>query len=86
LLKDTTKKVDIAEIAGKGRGVRAAETTKKGDYVAEYKYSQSYPPNEKAQWESEYELNEEGMDVVLPGGKWLCQEITPQLAGLLITV
>ncbi len=67
----------------KGRGVIADEDFKKGAYVLEYKYNDSFTLKERKDREAEYATNEEGcyiLDVQLPEGKgWLCLDATRNL-------
>lgn len=64
----------------KGRGVAADEDITKGEFVVEYKYSESYSIKEKDKWEKEYIQNEEGcyvLEVQLPDSLgWYCLDAT----------
>ena len=76
-----SKQLEIVEGDGtKGRSVIADEDIKAGEFVAEYKYSQSYKIKEKKQRDEEYATNTEGcyvLEVQLPDDKgWLCLDAT----------
>lgn len=62
-----------------GRGVRAGEKIKKGEFVCEYKYDEQYPRRERAERAEEHAVNEDGsfvLEVQIPGGKWFCLDAT----------
>lgn len=73
------KEMSLGYSKDRGRTVHAKESISKGDFVAEYKYSMSYPRKNRAEMEGEYEINGEGcyvIDIQLPGGKWVCIDAT----------
>lgn len=67
----------------RGRGVVAEEKIAASEFVVEYKYSESYPPKEKAKRDHEYIANNEGcyiLEAQLPENKgWLCMDATRNL-------
>ena len=64
----------------KGRGIITNEDIKKGDFVVEYKYNESYAKKLRPEKEQEYIINNEGcyiLDVQLPSDKgWICLDAT----------
>lgn len=61
-----------------GLGVVAKEFIHKNEYVTEYKYCKLYAEKERAEYEDEYDLNDEGcyiMDVKIKG-RWHCLDAT----------
>lgn len=74
------RKLKFIDTEDKGRGVAADEDIAKGEFVVEYKYSASYPPNEKPDRDKEYEINDEGsyvLEVQLPPPNgWMCLDAT----------
>lgn len=81
LEENKTKQLEIVEeCEDRGRGVIAGECIKAGEFVAEYKYSDSYSFKERRQREEEYATNREGcyiLDVQLPDGRgWWCLDAT----------
>lgn len=55
-----SRELEVFEVEGKGRGVRALENIKMGDFVTEYKYGKKYLKKERQKFEEEYKMNEEG--------------------------
>ena len=73
------KQLELIETKDKGRGVITLEDIQNGDYVLEYKYSESYSRAERVAKEKEYAMNDEGcyiLEAQLPEGKWICLDAT----------
>ena len=56
------------EVEGKGRGVATAEGIRKGEFVLEYKYNESYGRDKCPQHEDEYATNDSFLRHYCPQG------------------
>jgi hypothetical protein len=72
------KKLEFIDANEKERGIICLEDINKGDYVAEYKYDESFPVKDRASKDREYAGNHEGcyiLEAQLPKG-WICLDAT----------
>lgn len=78
LLSNTTPKLEVVELPGKGRGVVAGEALASGVFICEYKTHAIYPRTQKQQHEEEYICNGEGCYIVeaQTSRGWMCFDAT----------